>query len=131
MKLFWKILSLPLIAAIVYCCIVLGLIGTMEGYHPLYPMIDTQHPKGYSISAFNKIKPGDPADNVFSLVGPPLYSTTDSLTMETTLWYTADGRLLKLANSNRGYKDFAWYRSILKLDSTRKVTTIDKGWSND
>ena len=133
MKQVARILSLATAAFILYVIFILGMIALTEGYHPLYPLIDTQHTAGYSIGKFDRVKPGDTEDKVLSILGPPLFTEEDSLSGAVTISYTGDGRLLYHPGKDgtQGYDDFAWYRSSITFDRKKKVVAIDKGWSHD
>jgi hypothetical protein len=131
MKLLLKILSVPFIAFTACFSFGLGFVPLIEGYHPLYPLIDTYHSKDYSIQKFDLIKIGYAEKSVILLVGPPLYESNDTLLATRTLYFTADGRLLEYSNRNNEYEDFAWYRSSVTLDNKNRVIKIDKGWSHD
>jgi len=130
-NIFLKILSIPIMAAMLAFVFLGGVVQLTEGYHPLNPLIDTQHPEGYTIEKFDQVKIGDTKGQVYTLLGMPLYTTTESGI--TTLHYTGDGKLLNTYGEGpgRSYGDFAWYRSSVSFDKSNKVVSIDKGWSHD
>lgn len=128
MKYFWKILSLPFIGFLVYASFIFGSVPLVEGYHPIYPLIDTHRSSLYSIKKFDQVKINDSLQRVILLVGQPLYVQLDSTTGLTTAYFTNDGRLMNIEEESL---DFAWYRSSVTLDSLNKVVEINKGWSHD
>ena len=134
MKIIFKILSAICIAFFVVITFMFGQFPLMEGRHLIYPYIDTQFSKSYSPEKFEKIKIGMTIDEAYMIIGKPLHKRQGYIdTLNVCYDYTDDGKF-KLLHPTKDYydfKDFAWYRSTLEVDTANKIVHIDKGWSYD
>jgi len=129
-----KILSIACITFLVIVTFSLGYFTLMEGKHIFDPYIDTEFAEYYSPEKFEKIKVGMTIDEAYTIIGEPLYKEQGYIdTLNTCYHYTGDGKLSRVTKDNgqNDYDDFAWYRSILKVDDTNKIIDINKGWNYD
>ena len=133
-RIILKILSILGLSFLTVVLFVFGQIPLIEGKHLLNKYIDTEFAENYSPEKFEQIKIGMKLDQVIDLIGEPLYTGNGYKdTLNRNYYYTGDGKLLNKTKDNgqKGYDDFAWYRSTIEVNSENIVVNIDKGWSHD
>lgn len=117
-----KILKMFSVLGLSFLTVALFLIGQfplIEGKYFLDKYIDTRFAKDYKPEKFEQVKVGMEIDDVFNLVGQPLY--TYNFGSNTKYQYTGDGKL-----GNDG--DFAWYLSTVEVNFENIVVNIEKNW---
>lgn len=113
---------------IIWSVLLLGLFGVGESYYFLDPYIDTRFAPDYTPEKFDTIEIGMHISDVRTLIGEPLSKYVNDETKIVIYYYTGDGTTY--SEKYKGYGNFfAWYRSIITLDSSGCVISLDKGWS--
>ena len=133
-RIIFKILSILGLSLITVAIFFLGYTPLIEGKHFFNKYIDTEFAENYSPKKFEKVEIGMELSEVKNLVGVPLdMVNANKNALNKNYYYTRDGKLLHNAKTCRqkGYDDFAWYRSTVEVNSENIVVSIKKGWSFD
>jgi len=125
-----KIISVTGLSFLAVVLFFIGQFPLIEGKYLWNKYIDTQFAKDYSPEKFELIKVGMELNEVVNIIGEPLTKYNgDTPTLIRSYSYTENGKLQNSLKERPKWNcDFAWYRSVVNINSEDIVISIDKGW---